>query len=506
MSLYFDTLAGFAGTRGYTEGVKSVARFNFPNGICVDSQFNLYVADTENHVIRKITSAGVTSIIAGSPQNPGSNDTVGAGLLNRFYSPHDVCVDADGNLFVADTYNSTIRKVTSSGVVSTLAGLASVTGGSADGTGTTARFYRPVGVCVDGSGNIFVSDSGNRTIRKVTSAGVVTTLAGAAGAEGNVNGTGSVARFGYPYKICIDESGNLFVSDYGNNSIRKVTSAGVVTTIALQSGASLTRPAGIAFHASTGDFYVTNSYLGNSISRVTSAGAVSVVAGITGTPGSNNGLGSNARFNHPTAVAIDSQNVLYVADQFNHTIRNSVASIAATITLSNLTHTYNGAAKIPTTTVSPSGLTVQLAYTGTAASLSAPVSAGSYVVTASVVDNFYYGTTSGVVTISKASQTITFASMPTRFAGSGAFQVFPTASSNLTVALSSSNTAVATVTGSSITPLTAGSTTISATQAGDLNFNAAVTVDRVLTVVNTPIAQTISFDKLPPAASSATTP
>ena len=407
MSLYFDTLAGFAGTRGYTEGVKSVARFNFPNGICVDSQFNLYVADTENHVIRKITSAGVTSIIAGSPQNPGSNDTVGAGLLNRFYSPHDVCVDADGNLFVADTYNSTIRKVTSSGVVSTLAGLASVTGGSADGTGTTARFYRPVGVCVDGSGNIFVSDSGNRTIRKVTSAGVVTTLAGAAGAEGNVNGTGSVARFGYPYKICIDESGNLFVSDYGNNSIRKVTSAGVVTTIALQSGASLTRPAGIAFHASTGDFYVTNSYLGNSISRVTSAGAVSVVAGITGTPGSNNGLGSNARFNHPTAVAIDSQNVLYVADQFNHTIRNSVASIAATITLSNLTHTYNGAAKIPTTTVSPSGLTVQLAYTGTAASLSAPVSAGSYVVTASVVDNFYYGTTSGVVTISKASQTIT---------------------------------------------------------------------------------------------------
>ncbi len=195
---------------------------------------------------------------------------------------------------------------------------------------------------------------------------------------------------------------------------------------------------------------------------------------------------------------MDSAGVVFVADQYNQTIRNSVASAPATVTLSNLTFTYDGTAKIPTTTVSPSGLTVQLTYTGTAASLSAPVTAGSYVVTANVLSDFYYGTTSGVVTISKASQTITFASIPTRFAGSGAFQVFPIASSNLTVALSSSNTAVATVTGSSITPLTAGSTTISATQAGNVNFNAAVTVDRVLTVVNTPIAQTISFDRLTP--------
>ena len=141
---------------------------------------------------------------------------------------------------------------------------------------------------------------------------------------------------------------------------------------------------------------------------------------------------------------------------------------------------------------------MQLTYAGTAASLSAPVSAGSYAVTASVVDDFYYGTTTGVVTISKASQTITFASIPNKFGGSGAFQVFPAASSNLSVSLSSSNTSVATVSGSYLTPITAGTTTISATQAGDTNYNAAITVTQVLTVVNSPIAQTIDFPQLSP--------
>ena len=290
------------------------------------------------------------------------------------------------------------------------------------------------------------------TIRKVTSAGVVTTLAGLVGSSGSTDATGSAARFSYPLGVAVDTAGNVFVADRNNRTIRKVTSAGVVTT----------------------------------------------EAGLAGASGSNNGLGSAARFTLPGGITVDSAGNVFVADSYASTIRNSVSSAPATVTLSNLTHTYNGTAKTPSTTVSPSGLTVELAYTGTAASLSAPVTAGSYVVTASVVDNFYYGSASGVVTISKANQTITFASMATRFAGSGAFQVFPTASSNLTVALASSNTAVATVTGSSITPLTAGSTTISATQDGNVNFNAAATVSQVLTVVNTPITQTISFGKLPP--------
>jgi hypothetical protein len=418
-------------------------------GVAVDTAGVVYVSDTYNHTIRKITSAGVVNTLAGSPGLSGSTDATGSAA--RFYIPQGVAVDTAGVIYVADRNNHTIRKITTAGVVSTLAGSAGQTG-STDATGSAARFRFPYGVAVDTAGVVYVADTENHTIRKITTAGVVSTLAGFANVFGSTDATGSAARFYLPVGVDVDTAGVVYVADYGNHTIRKITTAGVVSTVA-----------GSALQA-----------------------------------GSNNGLGSAARFFRPVDVAVDTAGAVYVADFQNHTIRNTVPSAPATVTLSNLSFTYDGTAKTPSTTVSPSGLTVQLTYTGTAASLSAPVSAGSYVVTASVLSDFYYGTTSGVVTISKASQTITFASMPTRFAGSGAFQVFPTASSNLTVALSSSNTAVATVTGSSITPLTAGSTTISATQAGNTNYAAAVTVDRVLTVVNTPIAQTISFDRLTP--------
>jgi hypothetical protein len=480
-----------------------VARFNNPFGVAADTEGNVFVADYSNHTIRKVTSAGVVTTLAGSAGNLGTADATGSAA--RFYLPAGVSVDTAGNVFVADFGNHTIRKVTSAGVVTTLAGLAG-SHGSTDGTGSAARFYFPWSVSVDTAGNVFVADRNNHTVRKVTSAGVVTTLAGTAGSPGSTDGTGSAARFHNPYGVSVDTAGNVFVADTNNHTIRKVTSAGVVTTLAGTAGSSgstdgtgsaarFQNPLGVSVDT-FGNVFVADTN-NHTIRKVTSAGVVTTEAGLAGTRGSNNGLGSAARFDFPAGISVNTSGV-FVASYYGHTIRNTVASAPATVTLSNLTFTYDGTAKTPSTTVSPSGLTVQLVYTGTAASLSAPVSAGSYVVTASVLSDFYYGTTSGVVTISKASQTITFASMPTRFAGSGAFQVFPTASSNLTVALSSSNTAVATVTGSSITPLTAGSTTISATQAGNTNYAAAVTVDRVLTVVNTPIAQTISFDKLTP--------
>ena len=448
MSLYFGTLAGTAGSSGSTDATGSAARFSYPYGVSVDTAGNVFVADTGNLTIRKVTSAGVVTTLAGLAGSSGSTDATGSAA--RFNNPAGVSVDTAGNVYVADYGNHTIRKVTSAGVVTTLAGTAGSTG-STDATGSAARFYYPYGVSVDTAGNVFVTDYGNHTIRKVTSAGVVTTLAGTAGSAGSTDATGSAARFKNPAGVSVDTAGNVFVSDAVNHTIRKVTSAGVVTT-----------EAGLALNG-----------------------------------GSNNGLGSAARFYFPYGVSVDTAGNVYVADTSNHTIRNSITSAPATVTLSNLTHTYNGTAKTPSTTVSPSGLTIQLTYTGTAASLSAPVSVGAYVVTASVVDNFYFGTTSGVVTISQASQTITFASIPTKFAGSGAFVVAPSATSNLTVALTSSNAGVATVSGFSITPLTAGSTTISATQAGDTNYQAAATVTQVLTVVNTPIAQTISFPALP---------
>ena len=448
MSLYFGTLAGRAGSTGSTDATGADARFYYPYGVSVDTAGNIFVADAINNTIRKVTSSGVVTTLAGTARSFGSTDATGSAA--RFYQPFGVSVDTAGNVFVADYYNHTIRKVTSAGVVTTLAGTAGSEGGT-NATGSNARFATPSGVSVDTAGNVFVADRGNHTIRKVTSAGVVTTLAGTAGLAGSTDATGSAARFNRPSGVSVDTAGNVFVTDYSSNIIRKVTSAGVVTT----------------------------------------------EAGLAGNTGSNNGLGSAARFKNPFGVSVDAAGNVFVGDVLNYTIRNTITSGPATVTLSNLTHTYNGTAKTPSTTVSPSGLTIQLTYTGTAASLSAPVSVGAYVVTASVVNDFYFGTTSGVVTISQASQTITFASIPTKFAGSGAFVVAPSSTSNLTVALTSSNAGVATLSGFSIAPLTAGSTTISATQAGNTNYQAAATVTQVLTVVTGPIAQTISFPALP---------
>src|SRR5207237_1018476 len=137
------------------------------------------------------------------------------------YSPDGVAADGSGNVYVADTDNSTIRKITSAGVVSTLAGTAG-SAGSADGTGSAARFNYPQGVAVDGSGNVYVADTDNNTIRKITSAGVVSTLAGTAGSTGGVDGTGSAAQFYSPYGVAVDGSGNVYVADTYSYAIRKI--------------------------------------------------------------------------------------------------------------------------------------------------------------------------------------------------------------------------------------------------------------------------------------------
>ena len=156
----------------------------------------------------------------------GSDD--GTGSAARFYFPTGVATDSSGNVYVADANNHTIRKVTPAGVVTTLAGLAG-NSGSADGTGSAARFHSPNGVATDSSGNVYVADTGNHTIRQITPAGVVTTLAGLAGSSGSTDGPGSAARFYYPEGVATDSSGNVYVADTVNDTIRKITPAGVVT-------------------------------------------------------------------------------------------------------------------------------------------------------------------------------------------------------------------------------------------------------------------------------------
>lgn len=320
------TIAGLAGTSGTTDGTGSNARFNTPDGIALDSSTNLYVADTRNHTIRKITPAGVVSTFAGSAGNQGNADKTGTSA--SFRNPIGVAVDPTGNVYVADSGNDTIRKITPSGAVSTLAGLAQSIG-SADGTNQTARFNQPDALVVDGNNNLYVVDTFNHTLRKVTPEGVVTTLAGGAGIAGAVNATGLAARFNYPIGITLDNNDNLYIAEFSNNSIRKVTLGLVVTTFAGSFGGSgstdatgsnarFNFPSGIAFGAD-GNGYVTD-LANNMIRKVTPEGVVTTLAGQT-TSGTNDGAGNTAQFSNPSALAVDANGNVFVADTANSSIR-----------------------------------------------------------------------------------------------------------------------------------------------------------------------------------------
>jgi len=349
-----STIAGFPGSYGSADGMNGAARFNSPGRLALDGAGNLYVADTQNYTVRKITPSGtnwVVSTIAGQPGRSGSSD--GTNSDARFSIPAGIALDIAGNLYVADTGNETIRKIVPTGtnwIVSTLAGSAGQSGGE-DGTGTDARFSEPYGVAVDGGGNVYVADKATYIIRRITPAGVVSTIAGLAYHNGSRDGTNDDARFDYVYDIAVDSAGTLYVAEFYNNTIRKVTpieTNWVVSTLA--GNASLTNqfnapiggyadgtgtnalfnaPQGVGV-SSTGDLYVVDT--GNSLIRkVTSAGVVSTLSGSVG-QGSANGTGGAARFYGPYKTAVDSAGNVYVADSGNHTIRKiTSAGLVSTI-------------------------------------------------------------------------------------------------------------------------------------------------------------------------------
>ncbi|MDC1142128.1 hypothetical protein OAU50_03480 [Planctomycetota bacterium] len=321
------TLAGLAGAAGSVDGTGVTARFSSPRGISIDSSGNVYVADTNNHTIRKISPTGVVSTLVGTAGSMGSAD--GTGAAARFNSPHCVAVDSSGNIYVADTDNHTIRIITPAGVVSTLAGSAGSIG-SADGAGSAASFFFPRGVAVDSSGNLYVADTNNQTIRMITPTGVVSTIAGTVWAVGSTDGTGAAARFTSPSDISIDASSNLYVADAFNHTIRKITPTGVVSTLAGTAGAeggadgigaaaSFRRPRSAAVDVS-GNVYVADTF-NHAIRRVDPTGTVSTLAGTTGAADSVDGIGVAARFSSPRGISIDSSGNVYVADTNNHTIR-----------------------------------------------------------------------------------------------------------------------------------------------------------------------------------------
>jgi sugar lactone lactonase YvrE len=208
------TIAG--GIEGYSGGSVTAAQFDYPAGICTDAAGTPYLADASNSLIRMVYSGYVYNI-AGTPCQTGFADGYGSQAL--FNDPLGICTDGQGNFYVADTYGQRIRKVTAGGLVTTIAG--SQRQGTADGTGTDATFFQPSAICIDSNGNLYVADTQNHLIRKVTPSGVVTTIAGTSHA-GKADGAGTAASFNTPFGICVDAQGTLYVSDTYNNTIRKI--------------------------------------------------------------------------------------------------------------------------------------------------------------------------------------------------------------------------------------------------------------------------------------------
>lgn len=336
-----STLAGTPGARGYVDGTGPAAQFFNPLGIATDSSGNVYVTDVL--AIRKITPSGVVSTFAGNGDG-GYADGTGTGASFEF--PEGVASDSADNLYVADTQNNIIRKITPAAVVTTIAGTHGVTG-SSDGIGPAAQFNSPHAVTVDGAGNVYVADTYNYTIRQITPVGVVTTLAGTAGSSGSVDGTGAAARFDPSYGLVADNKGDLYVSDL-SDAIRKIAAGAVVTTLAGTVGAYGTVDGtGAAAHFdgpqglvadSSGNLYETES---NLVRKITPAGVVTVVAGTLG-PGNIDGTGSAVGFNGPIGLATDSAGNVYVADTGNNSIRKiTPAGVVSTIVNSRLVLLHN---------------------------------------------------------------------------------------------------------------------------------------------------------------------
>jgi streptogramin lyase len=307
----------FAGsTEGFENGASTTAKFGEMYGMVTDASGNVYIADYANNAIRKIATNGQVSTFVGGT----SGDEDGIGTEAQLRGPVDITIDASGNFYIAEYAGHRIRKVTAQGSTSILAGSPTAASGTDDGTGTSAYFSNPLGVTVNTDGNIYVTDR-DHAVRKITTGGVVTTIVGQI-TEGE-----SVVLLERAFGIEADGKGDLIVADEEANAICKITTAGVVTKIAgsaagFQDGtgaeAKFDEPLDVTVDKE-GNIYVAD-YNNSRIRKITPAGVVTSLAGTTDT-GSNDGNGANATFNNPGGLTIDKLGNLYVSDTENYLIR-----------------------------------------------------------------------------------------------------------------------------------------------------------------------------------------
>ena len=358
------TLAG-NGTVGYSgdNGSAISAALAQPLGVVADRAGNIYIADTWNHVIRRVNISGIITTVAGTympggPVSGGYAGDNGPAVSAKLNAPSGVALDRAGNLYIADTANQVIRKVDRNGIITTVAG-AFIPGGP-NGTGvggyngdnipaTTAQLNYPTRVAVDTLGNLYIGDVDNNRIRKVNTSGTLTTVAGGAtqGYSGD-GGPATAAQLNFPWGVTVDSAGDLYIADYGNHVVRKVDPSGTITTIAgdysLGAGysgdggpatsAQFYRPQDVAVD-SAGNLYIADAYINNRIRKVDTTGTIRTVAGSgvpgTGGYGGDGGLATSAKLNGPSGITLDSGGNLFIADTDNSAIRevfNATASFS----------------------------------------------------------------------------------------------------------------------------------------------------------------------------------
>ena len=328
-----NTIAG-NGTSGYggDGSVATAARLQHPSGVAFDYSGNIYIADDSNHCVRKINSAGIITTIAGTGTGSYSGDG-SAATLAGLHSPTGIATDRSGNLYIADRLNNRVRKVTPGGTITTFAGTGSAGYGGDGSAATAALLNGPTGVVVDDAGNIYIADNGNNRVRKVTTAGVISTFAGTgvAGYTGDF-GVATGARFNQPAGVATDASGNIYIADGGNNCVRKVNNSGIVVTIAGNGSAGFSGDGGAATAAQLqaitgvgvdgiGDVYVADAG-NNRIRKIDTTGVITTLAG-TGTAGygGDGSAATAAVLNLPAGVGVDGTGNVFIADFNNNRVR-----------------------------------------------------------------------------------------------------------------------------------------------------------------------------------------
>jgi len=329
-------------TPGFNDGAALSARFFNPHGIAIDEVGNVYIADRYNHTIRKLSIDGTVSTLAGKAGFSGTTD--GISEEARFNEPWGICAAPDGTLFIADTKNNKIRQLSIDGRVTTIAGTGNF--GSSDGFGLTTTFGNPTGIERDSVGNLYIAEHLTHTIRKIDTKGVVSTIAGIPYIPGDSDGQGREAQFWRPYGLTIDNDGNILVADEWNHKIRKVTPEGVVTTVAgtgevdLINGDAQTAAFNYPWDLTVDEannIYIVDGY-NYVVRKITPEGQVSTYAGTPLTSGGVDGLAANATFSGATSIAYDEiTGSLYVGDAYNHLVRNITTDRPITLSLINVT-------------------------------------------------------------------------------------------------------------------------------------------------------------------------